>query len=284
MCRLLLFFSPTIQEDFAVTISPHTFDSINCPYPDVPDMDPFTLIFPHPMTLGDYKKWYRVLFQKDPDVDNDDVENGELLRLYRAAWAISQREPIPLPDDAQPSETPPPFTLADLEPDNAELPLTAVSWVTDCADEAFGMQVRVEDANAVLIRRLASKHTSPTFRTDDPAIIRLFPDLEQYPGTVQFHPMLTKTVYRAYDKARQMLDKYPANDIENTFLLRQFRAAIPLVKDWDVPGVPWSVVKNGHGEGLPLVLASFLVESADTFLSKRINLKKLRGSAGISFR
>lgn len=265
-----------------MTLSPHTFVSTDCPYPDVPDMDPFSLSFPNPMTLGDYKKWYRVLFQKDPEVDKDDVENGELLRLYKATWAITKREPLPLPDDATPPETPPLFTLADLEPDNAELPITAVSWVTDCADEAFGMQVRVEDTNAVLIRRLASKHTSPTFHTDDPAISRLFPDLELYPGTVQFHPMLTKTVYRAYDKARQLLDKYPANDIENTFLLRQFRAAIPLVKEWDVPGVPWKLVKNEYGEGLPLVLASFLVECADVYLSARLNLRKLRGKAGIS--
>lgn len=266
-----------------MAISPHIFNSTEATYPDVPDMEPFDLIFPNPMTLGDYKKWYRVLFQKDPDVDKDDVENGQFMRLYKATWAITQRELIPLPEDAQPPETPPPFTLADLEPDNKELPMTAVSWVTDCADLAFGMQVRVEDANAVLLRRLASTHTSPTFRTDDPEMLRMFPDLEQYPGTVQFQPMLTKSVYRAYDKARQILDKFPPNDIENTFLLRQFRAAIPLVAGggWQIEGVPWSLVKNNHGDGLPLVLASFLVESADVYLSKRMNVKKLRGSAGI---
>lgn len=264
-----------------MALSPHIFNSTEADYPDVPDMEPFNLTFPSPMTLGDYKKWYRALFKKDEELGADDVENGQLMRLYKATWAITQRELLPLPDDAQPPDEPPPFTLADLEPDNKELPMTAVSWVTDCADWAFGMQVRVEDANAVLLRRLASTHTSPTFPTDDPEIIKFFPDLELYPGTVTFHPMLTKTVYRAYDKARRILDKFPPNDIENTFLLRQFRAAIPLVKDWNVPGVPWNLAKNNYGEQLPLVLVSFLVEAADTYLSKRMNLKKLRGNAGI---
>lgn len=262
-------------------ISPHTFNSVDCPYPDVPHMEPFTLQFPNPMTLGDYKKWYRRLFEIDETLNDGDVDNGVLLRQYKAAWAITERVPVLLDDDAQPSETPPPFTLADLEPENKDLPLTAVSWVTDCADDAFGFQIRVEDTASVIKRRQLSKHTAPTFRTDDPEIAPLFPDLAQYSGSVTFHPMLTKTVYRAYDQARQIVKAHPANDIENSFLMRQFRSAIPLVKDWSIDGVPWKLAKNGGGDGLPLVLASFLVEAADIYLSKRINLKKLRGSAGI---
>lgn len=266
-----------------MALSPHTFNSVDCPYPDVPDMEPFLLQFPNPMTLGDYKTWYRKLFELDETLNDGDVDNGVLLRQYKAAWHITKRVPVPLADDAQPPETPPPFTLADLEPDNKELPLTAVSWVTDCADEAFGLQIRIEDVASVIKRRQASKHTSPTFNLNDPEIAPMFPDLAQYRGSVTFHPMLTKTVYRAYDKARQIVDAHPVNDIENTHFMRQFRAAIPLVKDWRIEGVPWKLAKNDGGDGLPLVLASFLIEVADIYLSKRINLKKLRGIPGSSF-
>jgi hypothetical protein len=243
-------------------------------------MDPFLLKFPNPLTVGDYKAWYRKLFELDESLNKEDVENGVLLRQYKAAWAITQRVPLPLPDNAQPPEAPPAFTLADLEPDNVELPLTAVSWVTDCADEALGLQLRIEDVASVIKRRQASKHTSPVFAIDDPEIGPLFPDLAQYSGGVTFHTGLTKTVYRAYDKARQIDPAFEVTDIENTHFMRQLRAAIPLVKEWQIEGVPWKLAKNDRGDGLPLVLASFLIEAADIYLSKRINLKKLRGIAG----
>lgn len=263
-----------------MTFSPHIFHSKDCPYPDVPEMDSFLLQFPNPVTVGDYKKWYRKLFELDDSLNKEDVENGVLLRQYKAAWAITRRVLAPLPDDAQPPQEPPAFTLADLEPDNKDLPLTAVSWVTDCADEALGLQLRIEDVSSVIKRRQASKHTSPLFAVDDPEIAPLLPDLAQYNGSVTFHPTLSKSVYRAYDKARQVLATFPPNDVENTPFMRQLRAAVPLVQDWAIEDVPWKLVKNDGADGLPLVLASFLIEAADIYLSKRINLKKLRGIAG----
>ena len=52
-----------------------------------------------------------------------------------------------------------------------------------------------------------------------------------------------------------------------------------MVKKWGIntaegEAVSWSTVTLEEGKNLPLELASFLVEAADTYLFKRLNLKK----------
>jgi len=259
-------------------VSPHSFLTTESDYPGL-NAVLARLSFPNPFELGDYVTWFHALEMRR-ELETDDVDNDALIREYRAAMAVATLEAIEPDADADeetavPDENSDSFNLSDVDPDDEELPMAFLTWVTDCADRCFGRQLIIEPLQATLARRQASTHTSAVFRTEQ--TLSLFPDLVAFPGIISFKGPFTKKAYRQWNKARRILPKYDPRDVENSVFLRQWRAAVTLIDKWDVDGVPWQLVKRNDGYGVPLVVASWVVEAADTYLSKRINLKKMLG-------
>ena len=110
-----------------------------------------------------------------------------------------------------------------------------------------------------------------------------FPDLALYPGHVLFREPFTKASYKNWDKARRLLPKTDPRDVDNSPFLRSWRAAVTLVAEWQIEGVDFRRdVKRSDGEGVPLVLVSWLEEAAGLFLARRLDLKKVLGLSGNS--
>lgn len=253
-------------------LSPHSFLTTEAhEYPGLPAV-PARLVFPDPFAFGDYKAWHRALAPLEA-AEEGDWENGLLMRQYRAAMAVATLEDVD-PAELEDAELEnPDFSLDDVDPEDEELPMAFLSWVTDCADACIGPQIVVENLQETLARRQASSYMGATFHAGQ--ALRLLPDLQAYSGsTVTFHGPLTKRHYKAWDRARRILPKYDPRDVENGMLARQWRAALTLVETWDVKGVEWKAALHRNDE-VPLVIVSWVVEAADAYLSKRINLKKL---------
>lgn len=246
---------------------------------------PAKLIFPHPFTVGDYKRWFRATM---PDMDNrDDPDNDAFLAEYKAAMMVAALEEVLPEGDAT---HPTPFTVRDVVlmdgrvPD--ALPMTWATWVCDCAEKAFGSHFTLEGRQAKIAR--LSRATLPTdadtgtavFSTNEPALLSLLPDLRAYPGKVTFPPYMNKTMYVRWQRALRPLPGVDSHDIDNTLLMRQYRAALELVTAWDVEGYPLKIAKHKDGEGLPLVLASWLVLAAEWYVAKTMSLKKIPALLG----
>ncbi|MBE2198476.1 MAG: hypothetical protein IAE79_07675 [Anaerolinea sp.] len=237
-------------------------------YPGLADV-PARLSFPSPFTLGDYKRYIRAMFSqaRSGEEKDGDVDEVALLRQYRAALAVAHVAEDGAADEAAP------FSLADIDPDDEALPMVWVTWVTDMADAYIGPQIIVETPQQIMARRMAYLGRSATFETA--AWLRLLPDLRAYAGNVTFREPFTKRDYRSWRKGIEVSAKHDPRDVENSVLLRQYRAALTLINHWSVEDVPYALLKENGGDGVPLPVVSWLVEAADTFLSRRLNPKKL---------
>ncbi|NJN54081.1 MAG: hypothetical protein HC804_04580, partial [Anaerolineae bacterium] len=114
------------------------------------------LIFPHPFTIGDYKRWFRAL---RPDTeDKDSPDNDDFLREYRAAMTVASLEEVlpegdPAPNDPNNPDT---FSLRDVVlmdgrvPD--ALPFPFATWVCDCAEQSFGGHFVLEGRQVKMAR------------------------------------------------------------------------------------------------------------------------------------
>lgn len=219
---------------------------------------PATLTLP-PATLGAYNQWLNA----NRPVEGDKLD--ETGRVYRATLAIGQLEVEGL-------------NALDLDPTNEDLNMSLVQWVNECVNRAFGPHLLVgETLPALQLRRLTSPLTKNIF---EPAHFQnVLPALANYTGQVEFLGVLTQQAYRDYHKSIQVLPKVDPRHPDNSVLMRQFRAGLKMVKKWGIntaegEAVSWSTVTLEEGKNLPLELASFLVEAADTYLFKRLNLKK----------
>jgi hypothetical protein len=206
-------------------------------------------------TLGSYKQWLETV----RPVDGEKLD--DTLRMYRAALAVGQLEAEGLI----------------LSPTNDELNMTLVKWVNDCIEQTFGPHLVVEAAAVTLGRRQLSPLTKPVFEPADFASI--LPGLAHYTGQIEFPALLTQKHYRECHKALQPLPKVDPRHPDNSLLARQFRAGVALMKQWAITTaageeVSWATVSREDGRSLPLELASFVVEAVDTYLFKRLNLKK----------
>lgn len=258
-------------------LAQYEFDSREADYPGLASV-PVLLRFPRPFTLGDWKTWKRTIRPSDDESKRDDVDELALMREYRGVLAVATLEDAPPDPPAIPREIPEEdaagFSRVDLDADDDELPLAFVSWVTDCAEECFGRQVLVEQLQTTLIRWHQDRYMGARFETV--AYLPLLPDLVGYKGHVVFHDPLTKGAYREWVKGRRVLNKVDPRDVDNSPFIRGFRGAVSLVKEWEVEGVDFKrVVKRNDGEGVPLVVASWLVECAGRFLARRISVKKM---------
>lgn len=194
------------------------------------------------------------------------------MRQYRAALAVGTLAYLPDANLEQ-IDGPGRVSLANAAPDDEELPIPLVSWVNDCAGMYIGSKVIVQNINEVRARREAWRSFDATFLARD--WIPLLPDLAGYPrAAVTFKDPLTKAVYRNWRKAMRIRSQLDARDPENRPLARQWRAAVALIEQWDVPNVPWDTVKRNDGYSVPLEVAAWVVDAADTFLTKRLNPKK----------
>ena len=257
-----------------IRIAPHSFLAYESGHPGLASL-PAQLLFPSPFTLGDYLKWERAVFPIDaPDKDDDELDVDDLLmmRQYRGAMAVGTLEPVDGVDLEAP-DGPGSVSLANSDPSDDDLPIVLVGWVNACAGEYIGCKVIVQHINDVRARRHAWKSFSPKFEAL--AWYEMLPDLVRYPGaSITFKEPLGKAAYRAWRRAMRVRGNLDARDPENRTLARQWRAAVTLIDKWDVKGVPWDVVKKGDGYGVPLEVASWVVDAADTFLTKRLNPKK----------
>ena len=240
--------------------------------------------FPTPFTVGLYRKWYRALrLGEEPDSVTDAVI---LLRQYEAALAVcdvtavepTEKEPVKEEGDDDPylveiDEEPVGRAALDLtiiDPKNPGLPLSFVSFLVAVADEYIGPKISVETMAALKERRLQENYRSALFRFDH---CPMFPDMWTLKGYVKYRDPLTSAAYKSWVKAREINDRLSPRDVDNSPFLRQLRGAAVLVQKFHFKGLRWEQVTADDFENMPLHLASFLVETADVFLSRRMTLK-----------
>lgn len=243
------------------------------------------LIFPNPFTLGDYKRWYRALM---PNLANkEDPDNDALLREYRAAMTIAALEEIMPEGDVEPNlHNPDAFNLRNVVivdgrvPD--DLPIPFATWVCDCAEAYFGSYVVLENRQTKIARLTRFRLSSNTIDVAEPMLAGLLPDLQTYTGSVTFAKVMTKTSYSRWQKSLRALPGVEATDIDNTFFMRQYRAALELIESWAVGDIPLKLMKHKDGEEAPLLLASFLVLAAEAYLAKTMTLKKMPALYGVT--
>lgn len=238
---------------------------------------PVLLSFPEPVMVAHYIAYRHAAAVAEAD---DEAGAAQLMRIYRGALAVAETTLDEGVDDTAVSDDngeTAVLTLDATDPGDDQLPLNYARWVADCAEQVIGPLINVESVAQITVRRANSRHTSPTFTTTDDDIPRLLPGLAEYSGRVTFHEPLTASIYRSWVKASRILPGYERGAFENSHFMRNLRAAVPLVKEWDVPGVAWKDVSRHNWQRVPLAAASFLLETADVYLSKRMAIKKSHG-------
>lgn len=229
-------------------------------YPMYPDMEdlPVRIAFPDPFLLGDWKRYVRALRLR---LDNDDeFENLDEMRQLRAALTVGELSDVPA--DKQTA----------VDPDSGDLVIAFMTWINDMTDAYISPMLIVESEAQTVARRQRQTHDGPTFNTAD--FVHLLPGLAAYPGEVTFS-QLEKQTYRSWKKAQQVNKKKSRGDVDNSEFIRFFRSALALVNTWKIEGLTLAQAKANDGEGTPLVLASFLLEACDSYLSRRLGLKVL---------
>lgn len=209
-------------------------------------------------TVGSYKQWLEAV----RPVEGEKLDDTG--RLYRAALAIGQLEVEGV-------------SQADLSPTSDDLNMSLVHWVNECVERTFAPHLVVEAGAVVRARRQLSPLTKPVFEPSD--FTEVLPGLAHYTGRIEFPGLLTQRHYRECHKTLQLLSKVDPRHADNTLFIRQFRAGVALMKNWSISTaageeIGWSLVSQDDGRQLPLELASLVVEAVDTYLFKRLNLKK----------
>jgi hypothetical protein len=237
-----------------------------------------TFRLPPVATLGTFKAWYEAMRERPRETA--DVA----LRLYRGALAVGELETA---GDLTPDQTAP--YLADGSP-NDELNVTVQEWVNGCMETYLAEQIPTRPWAEILRDVGGNVLAGPVVNVE--ALVGEFPALAAFTGFVAFPPQLTAGGKRAWDKGVSLLDKAEAGHVDNTLFLRQYRAALQLVDKLKVspvglnadgsrmvePSEPYAEAVWRDPERVPLVLASFLVRSADGYLTARTDPKKLRGT------
>lgn len=238
---------------------------------------PVVLSFPDPIMVAHYVAYRTASAASETD---DEAAGGQLMRIYRGVLAVTEttldeeeNTAVSADDDGETAV----LSLDATDPNDPELPLNYVRWVADCAEQVIAPLINVESVAQITVRRANGRHISPVFTTTDEDIPRLLPGLTAYSGSIRFHEPLTAAVYREWVKASRILPGYERGAFENSHFMRNLRAAVPLVREWDVPGVAWKDISRHNWHNVPLVVASFLIEAADVYLSKRMSVKKSQG-------
>lgn len=245
------------------THSPHFFELEESEYSQLV-AGRATLTFPAPFILTDYFEYVRALVETKEDKKRELTDDD---RLYRAAVAVSTIE-----------------TSVEIEsdPDSENLSMAFQTWVIECAEKYIGPMLRLESLDSQRTRRIAENKRGNVFEIDE-AAVALIPALRGYAGTLVFHPQYTAGMHKAYRKALEKKPHKVANDVENTLGVRAFRAAMQvLVSTMDIAeaasGEPWAkpLLPNEviYGNDIPMPLASWVIECADTYLWHRTRQKK----------
>lgn len=243
--------------------------------------------FPQPFTVGDYRRWFRAMKLHD-EADGELGERQLFMRQYRGALAVAKVTPLETeppvmsvsPDhdeytadysvfDNRPYN---PVDLRLIDPKEGDLPVSFASFLVEAAETYIGPKIIVTPLQDVVKRRQESKHRYPVFQHD--FCLDLLPDMAGYRGFVLYRDPLTRSAYRRYTKAVAVRDGVDARDIDNSVLLRQLRGAVALVEQFKFKGLVWSELTADDCERMPLELASFLIETCDVFISKRMSAKK----------
>lgn len=252
-----------------------------------------TLEFPYPFTLDSYRKWFRALNIGGKAEKGSPLNDIVFLRQYKAAMEVGTVTAV-MPqvadaektaDEQQETErdefdidvdtftlSPAPLDTNLLEWDNANLPLPFASFVVEAAEQYIGGQLIVEGDQARLQRRLEETYDKPVFRYDH--CLHLLPGMTAWRGYVVYQSPVSSTLYREWSKICDRIKGDP-RDINNHRFMRAIRAAGYLVKEFKFEGLDWQTVKANDYANLPLIVASFLVETADIYLSRRVTLKKM---------
>lgn len=223
--------------------------------------NPGKISFPKPFTFGDYKRYIRAVFANTAEKGIGDESPAEtFFREYSGAYEVVQEWGLRGLSRDQAS------------PESDDLPMAVASFLTLAADAYIGPKIIVERLSQTMVRRYKDAHISPEFDTSE--MLHLLPDLATYPGKVTFARQLTAKLFRAWDKAMTVKGEYDPRDIENSLLARQYRAARPLIEKWEVEGIGQSDLTES-GDGVPMVIVTWLVDCADAYLGYRTNQKKL---------
>jgi hypothetical protein len=251
-------------------------------------------VFPRPFTVGDYRRWFGAMRLTDEAEGDELTDRAIFLRQYRGALAVAKVTPLAVEEAEETAVSPTlpgdeddeftaryeayenrpykPLDTAVIGDDDGDLPITWASFLVEAAEAYIGPKIIVGPIQDVVKRRQAVKHPYPIFQHD--FCLDLLPDMAEYKGWVLYRDPLTKSGYRRYTKAIAALDGLDPRDINNSLLLRQLRGAAALVSQFKFKGLNWHELIADDFERMPLELASFLVETCDVFLAKRMSAKK----------
>jgi len=248
-------------------LSPTQFDVKEADYPGLDGLSGH-IAFPEPFTLADFATWYNTLRQA---YTGDSSDDGALIRQFKAAMSIAEWRVEGIAYEL-------------VEKISDDLPMELISWVTDCADACIAPRIRIESPKAAVKRvaEQAKRKAAPfSFKTAD--YVWRYPDLEKYgDGRLQMPPSFSRQYYRAWVKAAQLIipNGEEAQLFKYSLFGRSWQSALTLITKWNVPGVPRSALSE-DGVGVPLELASWVVDCADDYLGARLNLKKLHSPSAI---
>jgi hypothetical protein len=94
--------------------------------------------------------------------------------------------------------------------------------------------------------------------------------LEDHPGFVRFPVPLTGRHYKAREKALQ-----EAKDKEMSAMEREWCAALPIIDEWQIEGVPQSDVEES-GDNVPLEVINWVRLVSIKYILDAVSLKNLR--------
>jgi hypothetical protein len=235
------------------------------------------LRFPPVPTLDTFRRWYEAMREKTVEPPEVDVA----FRLYRGATAVGTLEVTGLPDTAV-------AAYVGADPNDA-LDVTLMEWVNECFERYMGDLIPTRPWAELVAESLTTPLTGHSFEVA--AFVDEFPALSGFTGHIAFPKHLTAGGKRAWEKGLALLESADAGHVDNTLFLRQYRAALQLLDEAQVMGLregeDTAVAYTARStwrdpKQVPLVLVSFLVRSADIYLTVRSDPKKLRQKFGLT--
>lgn len=260
-----------------------------------------TVEFPYPFTVGDYKTWQRATSAtskgKKKKRRENDINKLVFWAEFRGAMAVCEVLPTPnadvsdgeidddeitaVSDDVSDDEFDIDLSSTSLAPsaldyallfDEDTVPLSFASFLRIVADSYIGPQLVVETPQVTLQRRSNNSYQFPAFKTQYD--LDLLPDMKEYKGFVVYNNPLTTEVYRKWARVVKRHVSSDSQDVDNSLLMRSLRGAASLVKEFKIQGLSWEALRANDFDTMPLIVASWLIETADVFLSRRMTLKK----------
>lgn len=250
-----------------------------------------TLTFPTPFTVSDYRKWFDAAQSlRDEDANIDEVDDLVFVRQYRGAIAVADVRPyesdslspylhqldtddideftIPVNYGRERQQS---IDVGLIDAAYDDVPMPWMAFVVSAAEDYMGRLLISETDQQRLARRNTNTSQANAFQHD--CCVDLLPAMGDHRGYIVFREPLTKSAYKKWRKAFKGNPKKDPRGVDNSWRMRALAGAVTLVQDFKFRDLDWNEITADKCAAMPLEIASFIIETAGTFLSRRLTVK-----------